>query len=80
MEHTLSKIALKMTYYKICPACNKINWYENSQCINCLEDLEEVEIVKDEAKWISIITGEYDFWINQEGYTEEEIDGIYLEV
>jgi uncharacterized OB-fold protein len=35
MKHTIDRIVNKIADYKQCDSCGKINWYENTECIEC---------------------------------------------
>ena len=35
MHATIDKITSKPSDYKICMACNYVNWYENEMCVIC---------------------------------------------
>ena len=76
MQHELEKIVMKPSDYKVCK-CGSINWYENDVCVStdCVEDQFDVS---EEAvqKWID---NEYRFW-KEEGYSEEEVDLILIEI
>jgi uncharacterized OB-fold protein len=63
--------------YVLCSECGRINWYENDECINCKSNLKLS--IDDEDKIEEYIKNEYKEYAGL-GYSEEEIDGIYLEV
>ena len=75
-EVTLDTLVMKPSDFKVCEKCGKINWYENEDCIECGENKfndSKVAVMK----WAK---DEYDYWMNVEGYTEEEADNVYIEV
>lgn len=75
MEMNLERINQKPHDYKICLECGKLNWYENENCVGCNHSgFDETERLVNDS-----ITDEYKFY-NSEGYTEEEIDNIYIDV
>jgi len=76
MESQLMQIQAKPSDYKICRFCNKINWYENENCVQCGE---YNKFWISENKVIDAIELEYAFWIKEQ-LTEEEIDTLKLEV
>jgi len=78
LEHCLSKIVTKPSDYKLCPACSKVNWYENEECYNCNENIKDVEFMTEE-EMNKFAEEEYGFW-KKEGYTEKEIDDLLVEV
>ena len=75
MTHTLAKIFGKPNDYKLCSECGYLNWYENQYCVQCPSD--EFDNKSDHVQMY--ITDDYKFY-ESEGYTEEEIDNILLEV
>jgi len=38
MHHRISSMLGKISDYKICLHCGRINWYENESCIDCGHD------------------------------------------
>ena len=77
MEHALAKIYGKSSDYVLCPKCNKINWYENKECIRCGASLRNARLDKEEFyRILDNIYKEY----KEEGFEEGEIDNIEVEV
>ena len=76
MEHELARILGKPNDYKLCATCNIINWYENKICHNCGWDKFN-NIEEDIIEWAH---DEYDYWLEHEGYEENEIDNILIEI
>ena len=76
MERTLSAILGKPNDFKLCKKCNALNWYENDNCHDCGED-KFITSDKAIAKWVD---KEYDFWIEEEKYTECEVDNVYYDI
>ena len=73
MEFTLDYIVTKESDFKVCKKCNTLNWYENEECRECGSILFDNSRVRD---WIE---NEYAYWINVEGFEEDEIDKIFVE-
>ena len=63
---------------KVCSDCGRINWYDNTECIciNCNSN----NFLEDKNSVSNAIAGEYTFYMNEEGMTEEEVDHILIEV
>ena len=76
MEASLSQIFGKLNDYKICNGCGVINWYERKECWYC----GSKEFDNDERRIRRWIEMEYEYYLNEEGYKEEEIDNIMIEV
>ena len=76
MESQLAVIFGKESDYKLCKGCNRLNWYENEECIECYKT-EFKEVGKDIRKWID---DEYKFWVEEEKYSEEDADDVLVEV
>lgn len=76
MEVRYDYIFVKPSDFKVCKECNRINWYKNDHCIECGSEKFDNE----ERKVREAIEREYDFYEQEEGYTEEEIDAILTEV
>jgi len=72
MEFRFDQVLMKPTDFKVCEKCGRINWYENESCISCggfdfdgrLETVEKA------------IGAEYGFYVDTEGYSEEEVDAM----
>jgi len=79
MEVELSSISMKMSDFRVCEDCGSFNFYENDVCSRCFSENEDGKAhfreVTDED-----ISNEYNFWIDEEGYTEEEADNLLVEV
>ena len=75
MESALSVIACKQNDYLICAACKKVNWYENTECVDCGEKLKPHPDYK-VAEWVE---DEYEFWAD-EGYPELDADNVMIDV
>jgi len=82
MEHTYEKILGKPNDYKQCVFCERLNWYENEKCIKCNEDIKpgHYNNVMTDRSMISFIVEEKIFWMEKEGYDEDEFWQIKLEV
>jgi uncharacterized protein with PIN domain len=76
MERTLRDILQKLSDFKVCKNCSRINWYENESCIECGNN----EFDKREEAVKEALEKEYDYWINIEKYSEEEADNVIVEV
>ncbi len=78
MEHTLEKIAAKPSDYTICKVCGRLNWYENTECVDtdCSSDI----LIHEANLFQEWIDNEYNFWLNEEGYMEEEADEIFYDI
>ena len=78
MEHQLARIAGKHSDYCVCKNCGVLNWYENENCWNCGASEEDLDCSFDVVdKWID---DEYEYWTQQEGYSEEEADYVYVRI
>lgn len=75
MEITLDQIFMKPSDFKICKSCKKINCYENKLCQCGAKKFNNSKKAVQKA-----YQSELDFWIKEEGYTEQEADNIYYEV
>ena len=75
MEVSIEKIEGKLSDFKLCKSCGVINWYENEVCHNCGKSKFK-EFGKGIKKYIE---DERSFYRN-EGYTEKEIDNIFVNV
>ena len=76
METTLFNVFSKPNDFKICKKCGALNWYENKECKEC-GSKEFKDDKKSILKWAN---NEFDFWIQKEGYNEEEAINILLNV
>ena len=79
MEHTYEKILGKPIDYGICTACGNINWYENETCHICDMSLSDV-VVMTNKEMNKFINKEKDFYVEEEGYDEDEFWQIKLDV
>ena len=77
MEQTLSNILGKARDYKMCQ-CNKINWYENAECVECGFRFGK-RVKFNEKAVIKLIEADYDFY-RKNGYAESSIDDILVDV
>ena len=76
MTHELGKMVGKPHDYKLCSHCNRINWYENEVCIDC-----SCSSFKENGSSVEkYIQNEYDFYTQEEGYTEAEADNVLIDV
>jgi hypothetical protein len=85
MEHELSKIVGKPNDYFFCEKCRHLNWYENEECVGCgwKTPFEKKVLCGNSLEADSFeqwVKNEYDFWIIQEGYSEEEADEVRVEI
>ena len=76
MDRTLSVIFGKLGDYKICKTCNTINYYENEKCHNCEKAIFDSS--RDAVK--KYLDSEYHYYMDELGYTEKEVDNIYVDV
>lgn len=76
MEATLEKILGKPSDFKLCKSCKAINWYENEECRECHKKRFNWN-VKLIEKWVDY---EFKFWIETEGYSENEADNILYDI
>ena len=76
MEKALADILGKPSDFKVCKNCNRVNWYENEECIECgknvFDDSKE-EVIKN-------IESEIKFYIETEGYTEGEAEDVITDI
>lgn len=75
MTHSYAKILGKLSDYKECTDCNKLNWYENETCCSC--GLDEFEINEDTV--FHNVMSDYRYW-KQDGFCEHDIDNMTIEV
>jgi len=75
MTHSLAKIICKDTDYKLCSHCDRINWYENEVCIDCGHSY-----FKGCGEGVEDAAHELNDSYEAEGYIEEEIDNILIDV
>ena len=74
IEVPLANIETKPSDFKVCKKCGSLNWYENESCFNCgAEEFDESE----EAVW-KWVSDEREYWIKEEGYSDEEADTICI--
>ena len=79
MEHTYEKILSKPSDYRMCNSCGTVNWYDNILCVICGEQtLSKKTMSNDEMH--HFLEEEKDFYVEEEGYDEDEIWNIKLEV
>ena len=64
---------------KVCKQCMQLNWYENEDCHN-IDCFAEGEFDENADAVNKKIKSEYDFYMKEEGMTEEEVDHILIEV
>lgn len=74
MTTELSRIAVKPTDYKVCTTCKTINWNENENCHSCNSESFDSSLV------LGYVEDEYNFYENEEGYSESEVDNIEVVV
>ncbi len=75
MTRQLVQIFSKPNDFKLCGSCNRINYYENEECIECGDNTFQY----DGAGIAESIDMEYEFY-KLEGFTEVECDNIEVEV
>ena len=68
MHHTLARIDSKHYDYKFCKDCGTINWYENKVCQGC----GGFRFYKNGKKVYKWVVEEYDYLLNDRGYTFKE--------
>lgn len=76
MHTTIAQAIGKPSDFKICKICNVINWYENEVCHSC----KGKKFDKREKEVINYLQEEYVFYVEGEGYDEEEVDNIQLDI
>ena len=75
-ERQLQDILASPIDYKVCKSCGSINWYENEECITC--GAGQFHTQKEAVlKWTE---DEYKYWMEENGYSEQEADRIFIEV
>lgn len=79
MEVELQQIEMKDTDFKVCEDCGCFNWYENDVCCRCFSENKDGKAHFRDVGEEDIKT-ERNFWIKEEGYTEEETDHTMIEV
>lgn len=79
MEHSLDKIQSKPSDYKICPACNKLNWYENEVCCSCCYFIEDVNIAEKEDI-LNYVKAEVEFYKLEFGYDTDTALNVKIEI
>lgn len=62
--------------YKVCKECKTINWYENTNCFNC----GSKHYNKREQAVLKAIQKEFDFYVNECGFTDMGADNTLIEV
>lgn len=67
MHHTIGRIAGQVNDYVICNSCDSINWYENTECVNCPQ------------KFTRIHKGTYDRIIGCRDMAEKDGEGLLKE-
>lgn len=75
MEMCLYQIGAKPNDYMICKECKHINWYDNTECVECSKPLHKCKGYSVE-EWVD---DEYEFW-KDEGWREPDIDEVIYEV
>jgi len=63
---------------KVCQVCKWLNWYENESCRNV--DCDSDSFHEDHKSVTLAVQSEYDFYMTEEGMTEEQVDHIYIEL
>ena len=71
-------IETKPSDFKVCKKCKCLNWYENEDCVRT--DCDGTEFDESEEAVNRWVKEEYEFWQEEEGYTEEEVESLYVEV
>lgn len=83
MKTTISKILGKPSDYVICTSCNKLNWYENDNC-ECGDKVivpdTPVDKVANSLQVLKWIESEYEFYMKEYGYTEDDCDNINIQI
>lgn len=72
MEKQMGAIIGKPNDYKICPNCGNVNFYEAEKCHFCENDTFN----KQGEGVLKEIQNQYSEYIEEDGYTEAEIDLI----
>ena len=77
MEMNYVQILGDVSSFKVCKKCNRINWYENEECIEC----GGTEFYKGEKRILKVIDEDVEFYMNEEGYEQEEaLENVWVEV
>jgi len=76
-EMDLQGCIQKPSDLKVCKKCNRLNWYENETCIS--QDCRSEVFLEDEDIIVCVIEEEYKFY-KEEGFSEIEVDNIFIEV
>ena len=78
IEMELQTAVGKPSDLKVCHECKWLNWYENEECRNV--DCTCTEFHEDQQNVNLAIQAEYDFYMIEEGMSEEEVDHILIEL
>jgi len=78
IEMELMTAVSKPSDLKVCHKCGLLNWYENEVCRNTVCTCTEFH--EDQQNVNLAIQEEYNFYMVEEGMSEEEVDHIYIEV
>ena len=78
----LLTVISKPTDFKICKQCKGLNWYENEECLHCNDRGMETSSDFNETKEAvnEYLKSEYEFYQEEEGMSESEVDRILVDV
>ena len=78
IEIDLQEAVCKPHRLKVCHECRHLNWHDNEECV--VIGCDGTYFYGDQQNVNLAIQAEYDFYMVEEGMTEEEVDHIYIEV
>ena len=76
MNTTMIQMYGKPSDYKQCKECKHPNWYENEYCIQC----SSTSFYSDGNNITQWLDDDYKFYMEEEGYTEDKVDGILIDI
>lgn len=76
METTYAQMFGKKNDYKQCRECFRPNWYDNEYCIECGNTTFATRGMGIHS-WIE---QDYKYYMQEENYTEEEVDNIVIDI
>jgi hypothetical protein len=77
-EFTMIGIESDPSDLKVCKDCNCLNWHENESCIN--PDCTSSSFDESEGAVSLWHQKERGFYVEEEGYSEEEFNELFVEV
>jgi len=76
MDTTMAQMFGKPNDYKQCKSCRHPNWYENESCVECRGTKFRAPGVGI-TKWLE---EDYEYYMEEKGYTEQEVDNILVDI